>query len=139
MNDTLEIKVEDSVVTTTLLNGSGRYVSEVDYNNSDVNSLFAAIEKSILLVKEDAKNGWPEYDDLYYTPEFSEYELIASRTWRACRYDRILKDKNLIFRTKEDAIAAAKKMLKAIQRDNKNESNILAYQESKIDLYGPRT
>ena len=119
LDNDIIIKVEDSEVKTVLSHKSDAYVARVKYNGPDMESLLNAINKSIRFAKEDMENGWPKEGDLYYTPALSLDELVGAETWRACRHDHILRDRNLVFRTKEDAIAAAKKMLKAIQRDNK--------------------
>lgn len=115
LDNDIIIKVENSKVRTVLSHKSDAYVAKVKYNGPDIESLLNAINKSIRFVKEDMENGWPKEGDLYYTPALSLDELVSAETWRACRYDHIIRDRNLVFRTKEDAIAAAKKMLKAIQ------------------------
>lgn len=110
----MKIEVKDSAVTATMYNEYGGYVSEVTCDDSSYESVLKAIKKAINHAKENMKNSWPKYHDLYYTPHFANNDLVLSRTWIDCAFDRELKDNNLVFRTIEEAAAAAKKMLKAI-------------------------
>lgn len=66
---------------------------------------------------------WPKNDDLYYTVDFTSNDLVYAEKWIDCTVDRILKKRNLVFKTREEAAATAKKMLKAIspQKEDKNE------------------
>lgn len=117
------IEVKDSVVTTILSDKSGTYVSEISCDNNDSESVLKAIKKSICHAKENMKTHWPKYDDLYYTPHFANDNLVRARNWIDCTFDRNLKKNNLVFRTREEAAATAKKMLRAIspQEEDKNE------------------
>lgn len=49
-----------------------------------------------------------------YTPHFANDDLVRARNWIDCTFDRNLKKNNLVFRTKDEAVATAKKMLRAI-------------------------
>lgn len=115
------IEVKDSVVTTILSDKSGTYVSEISCDNNDSESVLKAIKKSICHAKENMETHWPKYNDSYYTPNFANNDLVLSRTWIDCAFDRELKDNNLVFRTIEEAATAAKKMLKAISPQKEDE------------------
>lgn len=110
----MKIEVKDSIVTATMYDEYGEYVSEVTCNDSDLDSVIRATKKAIIHAGEYMKSSWPQYYDLYYTPHFANNDLVRSRTWIDCAFDRELKNNNLVFRTIEEAAAAAKKMLRAI-------------------------
>ena len=117
------IEVKDSVVKATAYDEYGEYVSEVTCDDSDLDSVIRATKKAIIHAGENMKVSWPKYGDLYYTPDFANDALVRARNWRSCTFDRNLKKNNLVFRTKDEAVAAAKKMLRAIsqQEEDKNE------------------
>ena len=117
------IEVKDSVVTTILSDKSGTYVSEISCDNNDSESVLKAIKKSICHAKENMETHWPRYNDSYYTPNFASKDLVSVENWLSCTWDRNLKNNKLVFMTKDEAVAAAKKMLRAIspQEEDKNE------------------
>ena len=117
------IEVKDSVVTATMYDEYGEYVSEVTCDDSSSESVIKATKKAINHAEEYMKSSWPKYNSLYYTPHFANDDLVRARNWIDCTFDRNLKKNNLVFRTREEAAATAKKMLKAIsqQEDDKNE------------------
>ena len=121
--DNIKIEVKDSVVTATMYDKYGEYVSEVTCDDSDLDSVIRATKKAIIHAGENMKVSWPKYGDLYYTPDFANDDLVRARNWIDCTFDRKLKKNNLVFRTKDEAVAAAKKMLRAIpqQEEDKNE------------------
>lgn len=108
----MKIEVKDSVVTATMYDEYGEYVSEVTCNDSDLDSVIRATKKAIIHAGEDS--SWPKHNDLYYTPHFANDDLVRARNWIDCTFDRNLENNKLVFRTKDEAIAAAKKMLRAI-------------------------
>ena len=119
----MKIEVKDSVVTATMYDEYGEYVSEITCNDSDLDSVIRATKKAIIHAGEYMKSSWPKYNSLYYTPHFANDDLVRARNWIDCTFDRNLKKNNLVFRTREEAAAAAKKMLRAIsqQEEDKNE------------------
>ena len=119
----MKIEVKDSVVKATAYDEYGEYVSEVTCDDSDLDSVIRATKKAIIHAGENMKVSWPKYGDLYYTPDFANDDLVRARNWIDCTFDRNLKKNNLVFRTKDEAVAAAKKMLRAIpqQEEDKNE------------------
>ena len=119
--DNIKIEVKDSVVTATAYDKYGEYVSEVTCDDSDLDSVIRAVKKAIIHAGENS--SWPKYNSLYYTPHFANNDLVRSRTWIDCAIDRDLKNNNLVFRTKEEAAAAAKKMLRAISVQKRGQYN----------------
>lgn len=117
----MKIEVKDSVVKATVYDESGEYVSEVTCDDSDLDSVLKAIKKSARLAEESAETEWPKYSDLYYTPDFATNDLTCVKKWIGWSDDYALKKRNLVFRTREEAMAAAGKMLKAIspQKEDK--------------------
>lgn len=63
------------------------------------------------------------YNDLYYTVDFASNDLVSVGNWRACTKEIILKDNGLIFKTKDEAVAVAKKMLEVISSQKREQNN----------------
>ena len=112
----MKIEVEDSKVKTILHDRYGDYAATVSYNEYEPDSMIDAIKKSISLVREDEKANWPKYGELYYTLDFSKPELVTMEDWCACPFDCNLKSRGLVFKRKDEAVFAAKKMLEAVQK-----------------------
>ena len=117
------IEVKDSVVKATAYDEYGEYVSEVTCNDRDLDSVIRATKKAIIHAEEYMKSSWPKHNDLYYTPCFTDDDLFRARNWIDCTFDRNLKNNNLVFRTKDEAVAAARKMLKAISAQKRGQRN----------------
>lgn len=117
------IEVKDSVVTATAYDESGEYVSKITCNDSDLDSVIRATKKAIIHAGENMKGSWPKYGDVYYTPDFARDNLTCAERWTGWGCEHNFKKRNLVFRTKDEAVAAAKKMLRAIsqQEEDKNE------------------
>ena len=113
--DNIKIEVEDSVVRTSMSDGRNEYVYMVKSKDNSSKSLRNAITESIDYVKQFMEERWPRYNELYYTIDFASNELVCVENWRACTHDIILKKNGLIFKTKEEAVAVAKKMLEVVQ------------------------
>ena len=58
---------------------------------------------------------WPTMYDSYYLPDILEEKLYCLYQWLGDELDMRCKERGLVFRTKEEAIKAAKKMLEAIK------------------------
>lgn len=121
--DNIKIEVEDSVVRTSMSDGHNKYVYRVKSKDNSSNSLRNAITESIDYVKQFMEERWPRYNDLYYTVDFASNELVCVETWRACTHDIILKKNGLIFETKDEAVAVAKKMLETISAQKRGQHN----------------
>lgn len=62
-----------------------------------------------------AKLPWkPREDERYYYPLPSDKDLWGGTTWTDNNYDNIRLNRGLVFKTIDEAVAAAKKMLAAI-------------------------
>ena len=114
--DNIKIEVKDFVVSTTVSDGRNAYVYRVKCKDYSPESLYHVITESIRLAKNIMKHRFPMYNDLYYTVDFASNYLVSEGKWRACTNEIILRDNGLIFRTKDEAIAVAKKMLAVVQK-----------------------
>ena len=115
MDNNFDVEVRESKVKTILHDKYGDYAATVSYDDYAADdSMIGAIKKSVSLAREDRKVGWPKYNDRYYTPDFSKPELVSVENWRASSFDCNLKSQGLVFRKKDEAVLAAKKMLEAI-------------------------
>ena len=61
--------------------------------------------------------GWLKKGVRYYFPVPSISDLYNSVTYTADDWDKIIVERGLVFRTKEEAIACAKKMLAAVKQE----------------------
>lgn len=78
-----------------------------------------------LLVDQAERNGWklegkaerwkPENVEEYFFPCPHHSDVYGSCLWRQDEIDRFRMDNNLVFRTKEEAIAASEVMLDSIK------------------------
>lgn len=121
--DNIKIEVEDSVVMTSISDGRNKYVYRVKSKDNSSTSLRNAITESIDYVKQFMEERWPRYNDLYYTVDFASNELVCVENWRACTRDIILKKNGLIFKTKEEAVAVAKKMIETVSAQKRGQHN----------------
>ena len=114
--DNIKIEVKDFVVSTTVSDGRNAYVYRVKCKDYSSESLHNVIMESIRFAKNIMKRRFPMYNDLYYTVDFASNDLVSVGKWRACTKEIILRDNGLIFKTKEEAVAVAKKMLTVVQK-----------------------
>lgn len=114
--DNIKIEVKDFVVSTTVSDGRNSYVYRVKCKDYSSESLHKVIMESIRLAKNIMKHRFPMYNDLYYTVDFASNDLVSVGKWRACTKGIILRDNGLIFKTKEEAVAVAKKMLNVVHK-----------------------
>lgn len=71
------------------------------------------------IIKGKLKPVWkPGKRDKYYIVEFANEELFAEEYWTNAYYDNELYNKGLIFKTKEEAIESANKMLNALKEED---------------------
>ena len=71
-----------------------------------------AIER---LEKKCRPYGWLKLDVEYYYPNLSYFRLYDSKYWQGDELDEKRKERGLVFKTKEEAIEAAKKMLEVLK------------------------
>ena len=121
--DNIKIEVKDFVVSTTVSDGRNAYVYRVKCKDYSQESLHKVIMESISLAKNIMKHRFPMYNDLYYTVDFANDDLVRARNWIDCTFDRNLKKNNLVFRAKDEAVVAARKMLKAISAQKRGQRN----------------
>lgn len=114
--DNIKIEVKDFVVSTTVSDGRNAYVYRVKCKDYSPESLHHVITESIRLAKNIMKHRFPMYNDLYYTVDFASNYLVSEGKWRALTKEIILRDNGLIFKTKDEAVAVAKKMLAVVQK-----------------------
>ena len=114
--DNIKIEVKDFVVSTTVSDGRNTYVYRVKCKDYSSESLHKVIMESIRLAKNIMKYRFPMYNDLYYTVDFASNDLVSVGKWRALTREIILRDNGLIFKTKDEAVAVAKKMLAVAQK-----------------------
>ena len=114
--DNIKIEIKDFVVSTTVSDGRNAYVYRVKCKDYSQESLHKVIMESISLAKNIMKQRFPMYNDLYYTVDFASNDLVSVGKWRALTKEIILRDNGLIFKTKEEAVAVAKKMLEVVQK-----------------------
>lgn len=63
----------------------------------------------------EEKRFEPRKGETYFVPDRNCPKLFSRCRWQNNLWDMILFANNLVFRTKEEAIALAKKMLKAVE------------------------
>lgn len=56
----------------------------------------------------------PTFGEIYYIPSISNRDLYDFNSWNNDEYDKELYRRRVVFKTKEEAAATAKKMLEAI-------------------------
>lgn len=66
-------------------------------------------------------DGWtPKSDDNYYVIDLTCEEYCHMRKWTNSKVDHFCKSRNLIFRTKEDAVKAANQVLDLLRTIQEN-------------------
>ena len=68
-------------------------------------------------LKPKYENWKPEHGDTYYTPNFSFDEKYIGKYCCNSETDTLLYEQGLVFKTKEEAIEAAEKMLATLKED----------------------
>lgn len=113
----INIEISNNVVVVSIDNKyCGTSVMPKEYNNEPVSVFVGHISDCITKAIEDAKGKmWPEKGDVYYIPTLSNCNLCGELTYGDDYFDRLYKKRGLIFKTKEEAIEAAKKMLEVVK------------------------
>ena len=73
----MKVEVKDSVVTVTMYDEYGEYVSDVTCDDSDLDSVIRVAKKAIIHAGENMKTSWPKYNSLYYTPHKEDADIAA--------------------------------------------------------------
>lgn len=113
----INIEISNNVVVVTIDNKyCGTSVIPKEYNNEPVSVFAGHISDCITKAIEDAKGKmWPDYGDRYYFPSLNSDCMYDYHWWVGYKSGKILKRRGLVFKTKEEAIKAAKKMFEAIK------------------------
>jgi hypothetical protein len=61
--------------------------------------------------------GWVKYGMEYYTSDITAENLCEPQTYRADKWDKRYMERGIVFKTPEEAIACAKKMLEVIKQE----------------------
>ena len=78
--------------------------------------IFTGVRLAIDRLEEKCRPySWLKYGDRYYVPSFIDDNFYASYTYRDDPIDINIKERGLVFKTKEEAIECAKKMLKVVK------------------------
>lgn len=78
--------------------------------------IFTGAKLAIERLEEKCKPyGWLKYGDRYYVPSFIDGNFYVSFTYRDDPTDIRIKEHGLIFKTAEEAINCAKKMLEVVK------------------------
>lgn len=109
----INIEISNNVVVVSIDNKyCGTSVIPKEYNNEPVSVFVGHISDSIKEAIDDAmEKMWPDYGDRYYFPSLNSDCMYNYHWWAGYKSEKILKRRGLVFKTKEEAIEAAKKML----------------------------
>lgn len=114
----IDVSINNNVVTVAIDN---RYIGSSDipkeFNGCfDESAFIEAVSDSIKEAIDDAmEKMWPDYGDRYYFPSLNSDCMYNYHWWAGYKSEKILKRRGLVFKTKEEAIEVAKKMLEAIK------------------------
>lgn len=78
-----------------------------------ISSIFGPMVNAMNEAKE--KMIWPRFLDEFYYPDTSSGSMYGSGIWHGHIQEEKMKERGLVFRTKEEAIETSKKMLEAIK------------------------
>ena len=88
----------------------------------DVFDIFTGTRLAIDRLEEKCKPySWLKEDVTYYVPKVLDKELYDFYTYSDGTIERRLISRGLVFKTKEEAVAAAKKMLAVLKEDEDDE------------------
>lgn len=113
----INIEISNNVVVVSIDNKyCGTSVIPKEYNNEPVSVFVGHISDCITKAIEDAKEKMrPKNSETYYVPHPFSKSMYSSQEWAGDSIDRRVEERGLMFKTKEEAIEAAKKMLEAIK------------------------
>lgn len=113
----INIEISNNVVVVTIDNKyCGTSVIPKEYNNEPASVFVGHISDCITKAIEDAKGKmWPRDDDPYYYVNLTAHSMYGKDKWDGYPVEMDMKERGLIFKTKEEAIEAAKKMLEVVK------------------------
>lgn len=114
--------LEDAEDITILVKGNkviakrGNKVGIAKCSPEDEFDIFTGAKLAIERLEEKYKPySWLKYGDRYYAPSLTEDDFYVSFTYRNDPTDIKIKERGIIFKTKEEAIECAKKMLEVVK------------------------
>lgn len=113
----INIEISNNVVVVSIDNKyCGTSVIPKEYNDEPVSVFIGAVSDSIKAAINDAKEKmWPKDDDPYYYVSLTNHNMYGKSKWDGYPTELEMKKRGLIFKTREEAIEAAKKMLEVIR------------------------
>lgn len=81
----------------------------------DLYDLYFKPGEEIIIDAEPIEEEWPRHNDEYYFCTISSQHLYVYAIWYGNEHELHRKSHNLIFRTKEEAIARSKEILEMIK------------------------
>lgn len=111
--ESMKIEVYTDMQKTVVVKADGR-VGKAKLAEGDKFNFFKGFEMAYNRATRDTSKWIPKYDESYYSPQPDTEDLYTQDYWRETAYDNELLNKGFVFRTKEEAIKAAQKMLEAI-------------------------
>ena len=114
--------LEDAEDITILVKGNkviakrGNKVGIAKCSPEDEFDIFVGAKLALERLEEKCNPySWLKYGVRYYVPSFIEHDFSVSYTYRDDPTDIKLKERGLIFKTEEEAISCAKKMLEVVK------------------------
>ena len=84
----------------------------------DTIDLLKALALKYQMMVLNGKRPWkPRENERYYYPLSSDKDLWGGTTWTDSNYDNIRLNRGLVFKTIEEAVAAAEKMLAVVKEE----------------------
>lgn len=110
MDDDIKVTINNKYIGHAPLEGS--------YNYSCLTPMFiSSIFGPMVNAMNEAKDKmiWPKFLDEFYYLDTSSGSMYGSGIWHGHIQEEKMKERGLVFRTKEEAIETSKKMLEAIK------------------------
>jgi hypothetical protein len=118
--ETMNIKIESAGKIVIAQMGDKYGVAKC--SPEDKFDIFAGAKLALERLEEKCKPyAWLKSEVRYYVPNLIDDDLFTCRIYADTECDERLKNLGLCFKTKEEAIAAAKKMLAALKEENSND------------------
>lgn len=103
------------------INDSGELISK-EYKDNLEEDEFSRLDNISRVLSGELKPIWePKLGETYYVPSITIEEKYILLTWTETRGDKRNQERGAVFKTKEEAIAAANKMIEFIKEERENE------------------
>lgn len=86
-----------------------------DYDETDCWFTFQEIDKHGWKIERKKEKWVPKFGELYYLANTASHEMFSDCCWNNYKNDFARLERGIVFKTKEEAIEASKKMLKALE------------------------